>query len=341
MRLLTPSCTFQGGVNRMEKEFVVIVDSMADFEIGYSNPNLVVVETPVMIGGEDYSLKPLDEFYKRQKEVFSLNNQLRRDGKCPVPIKTSCPNPARIEEEMRKILETGRDAIYVATASTLTSAFQSGRLAVDMVMEDGEYSNKAICIDGLSMSALTAVLVKAALKMCDTTYSFLRFIYDRRNDTEHLFTVTEWDAFRDSGRISKSTLAIAELIGFKPMMRFDYDEEGTRKAFCAKKSRQVHKLYEYAINLLKNTIDGNDCMIIHAQNSEGAIKLCEMLAKEVPDLNISFDPEFSRMGQATGVHLGYSAIGLGFLRKRGALENAESHRKQQMQENSIYGYPLI
>lgn len=213
----------------MEKEYVVIVDSMADFEIGYSNPNLVIVETPVMIGGDDYSLTNVDEFYDRQKEVFELNNQLRRSNKSPIPIKTSCPTPGRIEEEMRKILESGRDAIYVATASTLTSAFQSGRLAVDMIEEDGNYKNKAIAIDGLSMSALTAVMVKTALKKCNTTDGFIRFIYDRRNDTEHFFTVTEWDAFRDSGRISKATLAIAELVGFKPMMRFDFDDEGARK----------------------------------------------------------------------------------------------------------------
>ena len=322
------------------KEYCVIVDSMADFEIGYQNPNLVIVETPVMIGGDDYSLADVDEFYDRQREIFELNNQLRRSNKSPIPIKTSCPTPGRIEEEMRKILEDGRDAIYVATASTLTSAFQSGRIAVDMIEEDGNYKNKAICIDGLSMSALTAVMVKTALNKCETTDEFVRFIYDRRNDTEHFFAVTEWDAFRDSGRISPATLAIAELIGFKPMMRFDYDDEGVRKAFCAKKSRHISSLYDYAIRTLRDTIDERYCMIIHAQNPDGALRLRDMLRKAVPDLAISSDVEVNRMGQATGVHLGHSAIGLAFMRRKGEYDNAELHRKIQIPEESIYGYKL-
>lgn len=322
----------------MEKEFVVIVDSMADFEIGYSDPNLVIVETPVMIGGDDYTFADVDDFFNKQKEIFALNNQLRRNNMSPVPIKTSCPTPGRIEEEMRKILEAGKDAIYVASASTLTSAFQSGRLAVDMIEEDGEYENKAICIDGLSMSALTAVMVKEALRACDTTDDFVRFIFDRRNDTEHFFVVTEWDAFRDSGRIPPRTLAIAELVGFKPMMRFDYNEDGVRKAFCAKKGRHINGLYDFAIKSLKSTIDMPRCTILHAQNPEGALRLRDMIQKSVPGLEITFDVETSRMGPATGVHLGYSVVGLGFLRRKNTYENAEFHRSTQVPEESIYGY---
>jgi DegV family protein with EDD domain len=325
-----------------DKSYVVIVDSMADFEVGYKNPNLVIVETPVMIGEEDYTHATPDEFYTRQKEVFKENVKRRQRGAPPIRIQTAAPNPVRIEEEMRKILESGRDAIYVATASTLTSAFQSGRLAVDMINDDDEYENKAIVIDGLSMSALTAVMVRSALEACETTKEFLYYIFCRRNDTEHFFAVREWDAFRDSGRISKKTLMIANLIGFKPLMRFDFNDNGERKAFCEKKSRSFDALIRYASERLRDTICDDDrvCMIVHGQNAEDAMRLKDELSRIVPQLHIWFDPEICRMGPATGVHLGYSAIGLAFLRRPCTYENAERHRDTQIQSEAIYGIDL-
>lgn len=323
----------------MKKEYVVIVDSMADFEIGFSDPNLVIVNTPVTIGGDDYTDATPDDFYKKQKEVFLLNNQLRRSGKCPIPIKTSTPSPMRIYEEMVKIMKTGRDAIYVATASTLTSAYQSGRIAVGMIEDDDEeYEGRAIAIDGLSMSALTAVMVRLALRECNTTDEFVHFIFDRRNDTEHFFIVTEWDAFRDSGRISPGTLAIATLAGFKPLMRFDFNDEGTRKAFAEKKHRSLRKLCQSAIETLIETIDERFCMIIHANNPDGASLMHELLIQQAPDVVPIYNLDKCRMGPATGVHLGHSAIGLAFMRRKGVYDNVELHRKMQLPEEAIYGY---
>ena len=125
------------------------------------------------------------------------------------------------------------------------------------------------------------------------------------------------------------------------MMRFDFDDNGVRKAFCAKKGRHIRGLYDFAIRSLRDTIDERYCMIIHAQNPEGATALRDMLRDAVPNLAISADVETNRMGQATGVHLGYSAIGLAFLRKKGTFENAELHRKIQIPDDSIYGYQAI
>ena len=324
----------------MSREYKVIVDSMADFEIGYENPDVVIVPTPVMIGGEDFTDATPNEFYHRQREVFVENRELRRAGKRTIAIKTSAPNPLFIEEAMLRILAEGKDAIYVATASSLTSAYQSGRIAVNAVNEETDYLNKAICIDGLSMSALTAVMVRLALQTCNTTEEFVRFIVNRRNDTEHFFAVKEWDAFRDSGRISETTLKIAKLVGFKPLMRFDYNEAGERKAFCEQKSRHFRNLCRYAAAKLKETADEQFCMIIHADNLEGASMLKDEISRIAPNITMLYDLKKCRMGPATGVHLGYSAIGLAFMRKPGIYAAAEAHRKNQRLDEAIYGYEL-
>jgi DegV family protein with EDD domain len=315
---------------------------MADFEIGYSNQNLVVVETPVTIGDEDFTFKTPDEFYDEQQMVFEENEGRRYMKEPLIEIRTAAPNISRLVDEMVNILESGKDAIYVSTASTLTSAFESGRNAVDIINEDYDFKNKAIVIDGLSMSALTSVLVQAALESCDTTKEFLYYIFCRRNDTEHFFAVEEWEAFRNSGRISNTTLLIAKIGHFKPLMRFDFLENGERKAFCEKKDIRFRNLMRYAAKALDETIDESVrfCTIIHAQNPEGATMLRDEVLKLRPNLNIRFNLETCRMGPATGVHLGHSAVGLAFMRRPRTYPNAELHRNAQLTSNAIYGYEL-
>ena len=111
-------------MDSMDKEYVIIVDSMADFPIGFKHPDIRIVQTPVTIGEEDFTYADVDTFYNRQ----------RKGGIC----KTAAPIMAEIYQEMREILKSGKDAVYIATASSLTSAFSSGRAACIMIDEDEE-----------------------------------------------------------------------------------------------------------------------------------------------------------------------------------------------------------
>ena len=323
----------------MKREYAVIVDSMADFNIGYSDPDLVIVETPVYVGDFDYTNASPNDFYEKQRQVFELNVTNKERPK--IQIRTSTPNPHRIEEEMKKILQRGKDAIYVSTASSLTAAFTSGMSAVDIIHEEFPMNgHRAIVIDGLSMSALTSILVTAAMDQCETTDSFLSFIFNRRNDTEHFFAINDWEAFKNSGRISKNTLLIAKMTGIKPLMRFDYNEHVERVAFCEKKNRSFRILMEYAARRMVDTIDPMfpTCTIIHADNFAGAEMLYNAVKAVIPDsIKVDYDPQYGRMGPATGVHLGFSAVGLGFIRKKNLYPNAEMHRKTQDPTESIYG----
>ena len=109
----------------MEKSYKVIVDSMADFEIGYSDPDLYIVNTPVTIGDEDCTGISPNDFYKRQREIFEQKLNIR--------IKTDAPKADDLMNAMLDILRSGKDAIYVATASSLTSAFTNGKAAAMVI----------------------------------------------------------------------------------------------------------------------------------------------------------------------------------------------------------------
>ncbi len=315
----------------MEKSYKVIVDSMADFEIGYSDPDLYIVNTPVTIGDEDCTGISPNDFYKRQREIFEQKLNIR--------IKTDAPKADDLMNAMLDILRSGKDAIYVATASSLTSAFTNGKAAA-MVIEDMDekFENRVVVIDGLSMSALTSIMVRLAMRDCKTTDEFLEYIFDRRNDTEHIFIVSDYTAFRYSGRISAAELALLKAAHIKAMMRFDFGDnsEKERYPYAAQKDFVMKKLYKKAIDMMEETIDDRFCMIIHGDNPEGASMLHSMIIERMPDMVALFNEEKTRMGAATGVHLGYTGVGLAYMRKKGIYEAAEKHRKNQFLYECTY-----
>ena len=332
----------------MRKGYVIVTDSTMDFEEGFSNPNIVVIKTPVQVAGEDYTEKTPDEFYQKQREVFNYNRRLREHLKHPdkddfvvtggiKTITTSCPSIGTIESVILNILDSGRDAIYVTMASTLSSTFASAaRIAINDINESGDYENKAIAIDSLCMSAAGSLLLRMAVESCDTTEEVIEYIYQRRNDVEHFFVVEDCSAFRESGRISATILKVIDMLGIKPLMRFDFNREGYREAINAKRSRSLQAAFSYMVDTMQDTIDDLICIVLHADNATGANMLANKIIKLCPEIEVLHGPEF-RMGPAVGVHLGYSAVGLIFMRRPGIYPGAERHRIEQTPESSYYG----
>ena len=322
----------------MEKSFIIVTDSTADFEQGFSSPYIRILNTPVSIGNDDYTDATPDEFYDKQRETFERNKKMKESGSYPIQIKTSSPEIGCIQDALEDILKSGKDAIYATMASTLSSTFvAAARIAVEDINDSGKYENRAICIDTLTMSAAGNMLLKEAVLNCDTTEEVLKFIFERRNDVVHSFATEDLEAFRGSGRYSDATLALARFIGIKPFMMFDFNESGERKAFCYKKARSVKQLCVAMAKNLIETIDKKVCIVLHAQNLPAAKTLVETLKRMVPDLKIITGENY-RMSPAVGVHLGYSAFGLIFMRKPGICEGAEVHRTIQTMEESVFGF---
>jgi hypothetical protein len=119
-------------------------------------------------------------------------------------------------------------------------------------------------------------------------------------------------------------------------MRFDFNRDGYREAINTKKMRSMQANVSCMINLMKDTIDDLICIVPYADNATGANMLANRIMKLCPEIEVLSGPEF-RMGPAVGVHLGYSAVGLIFMRRPGIYPGAEKHRKEQTPESSYYG----
>lgn len=320
------------------KQYKIICDSTSDFEIGYRNPNIVIINTPVFIGQTEYTDKTPDEFYERQREAF-LDNAISSE-QFKTRISTSTPPLGEIEDAMREILEGGQDAIYATMASTLSSTFKAAQIICEDLNDEG-FEHRAICIDTLCMSAAGSMLLRTAVEKCDTTEEVLRFILDKRYDIEHLFAVEEFEAFKGSGRYPDTLLSLLQSVHAKPLMRFDFISDGSRHPFHDKMSLSMKLICKRMVNLLKETADPEhkDVIVLHAQNQAAENTLINTVRQKAPDFNLMTGSDF-RMGPAVGVHLGHTAIGMIFFRQKGTYENAEKARRELRLEDSLYGYEL-
>lgn len=326
----------------MSKEYEVVVDSLADVPLNNKNQAIHVVNVPVLIGDEDYTDATPDRFYDRQMQVEVMNRELVKQGKTPVPIRSASPSPTKIKKALEEILSRGKDAIYVATSSALTSTYIGSRGAVELIEESGKYQNKAIAIEGGSMSVLTYLLVRTAMHYCESTDEFIRWIYQHRVDTAHFFVVSNFNALRNSGRVPNSELASGrDTLGTKPLLKFDFDGAGSRRVSCEMRSDNSRKLFTHAAEIMKLNISPatDECIIVHAQNPTGAMQLYETVLEVCPTISAEVGISY-RMGPATGVHLGYSAVGLAYIRRQHVDSNVEFARSLQNPDELIYGYEL-
>lgn len=326
----------------MSKEYEVVVDSLADVPLNNKNQAIHVINVPISIGDEDYTDVTPDQFYDRQMQIDVMNRELIRQDKDPIRIQSASPSPTKIKKALEEILRRGKDAIYVATSSALTSAYLGGRGAVELIKESGKYSNQAIAIDGGSMSVLTYLLVRTAMHYCDSTDEFVRWVFQHRVDTAHFFVVSNLNALSSSGRVRQSELSSGrDILGTKPLLKFGFDGSGARGVSCEMRSDNSHRLFMRAAEIMRMNISPStdECIVIHAQNPTGAMQLYETVLEVCPAISVEEGTSY-RMSPATGVHLGYSAVGLAYIQRPHVDANAEFARSLQNSDELIYGYEL-
>lgn len=324
----------------MDREYMFIVDSTADFEFGLIDPNVLVINTPVMIGDEDFTNRTPDAFYERQEEI---QNPKKGEEKSDLKIKTSTPALSSIRDAFIEVLSRGKDAIYATMSSTLSSTFQSAAIICREINESGEFNRRAICVDTLSMSAGISFLVRQAIRCSETTYQAIEFIFTRRHDIVHLFAVENLTSLIDSGRLNHMVGTLATLMKLKPMIAYEFNSEGHREAMLVARSRKVDDICKRMIRTMVSTIERvpileeKQVYLLHANNPEAFLRLYDLAIRE--DVAVIDRTPFKkqladihRMGPAVGVHLGYSAFGMIYMRKPDSHPGAKAHLLLQHKE---------
>ena len=138
---------------------------------------------------------------------------------------TSAISVGVFDEAMRKILDSGRDVLYLAFSSALSTTYQSAVIAADDLRE-AYPGRKIFVVDTLSASLGQGLLVylcvqeKRKGKTIDQVHVFAE---ETKAKVCHWFTVDDLNHLKRGGRVSAAAALLGTMLSIKPIITFSDD----------------------------------------------------------------------------------------------------------------------
>lgn len=198
------------------RDFVIMTDSCCDLTAQMADElGLVVLPLSLLIGedtyrnyldGRDIGFK---EFYDRV-----------RGGAMP---STSAVSVGDFEDAMRPILSEGKDILYLAFSSALSTTYQSAVIASEELKQEFPDA-KIYTVDSKAASLGQGLYVylcaqqKLAGKSIDEVYAYAE---DVKLKICHWFTVDDLNHLKRGGRVSAATALVGTMLSIKPVLHVD------------------------------------------------------------------------------------------------------------------------
>ena len=287
------------------RDFVILTDSSCDLPAQMARElGLEVAPLHLELEGKDYrnlldgSEIGFEEFYDKV-----------RGGAMGT---TSAVSVGGFAEQMRPILEAGKDILCLSFSSGLSTTYQSAAIAAqDLGAEFPEA--KIFVVDTLSASLGQGLLVylcakeKAAGKSIEQVRDFAE---QTKLHLCHWFTVDDLNHLKRGGRISAATAMFGTMLAIKPVMHMDdaghlvpvSKARGRRASLMA----LVDEMEKRAIEPEHQTV-----FISHGDCRDDA----ELVANEVRRRFGTQDITIHFVGPVIGSHTGCGVVALFFLGK--------------------------
>ena len=286
----------------MSKEYVIMTDSSCDLPQELADQlGLEVLPLEVMADGNNYR-NWLDGREIGFKEFYKL----AREGK---ELKTSAVNTAAFEEKMEKLLEEGKDILYIGFSAGLSTTYNSGEAAARELRE--KYLDRKIyTVDTLAASLGQGMIIYYAAKKKEagaTIEEVRDFVENEKLHMCHWFTVDDLNYLKRGGRISAATAAVGTMLSIKPVMHMD--NEGHLVAVGKARGRKAAlcQLLD-TMGELGEGLEGQTTFICHSDCMDDAQYVASQMKERfgVAQVNINW------IGPVIGAHTGPGTIGIFF-----------------------------
>lgn len=192
---------------------------------------------------------------------------------------TACPSPAAFARAFEKV----DCSVCFTISSNLSGTYNAAVLARDMVLE--EHPEKKICvIDSRSTAGAMVLLTRKAQSLLevedpdfDKVCEELR-IYQASLRT--VFTLECFDNLIKNGRMRPLVGNLLHTLGIHVIA--DATPQGT--IHVSGKARGEAKTYQAIVDLMRQSkdCDGAEVVLSHCENLPGALKLKELILRELP-----------------------------------------------------------
>lgn len=289
--------------------YVLISDNTCDLEDSfYEKHNIDTLMLPYSIDDVVYTKETAVSF----KEFYDSI----RNGKMPT---TMACNPEDYMNGFRPHLENGKDVLYLAFSSGLSSSYSNSVLAANELMEEFP-DRKIIVVDSLCASGGEGLLLYKAIEKRDSGASMeelAEYIDSIKLNVCHYFTVNDLFHLHRGGRVSKATAIVGTLINVKPVLHVN--DEGKLVSLFNVRGRK--KSLQSLISAMEDStkepkVENDVCVITHGDCEDEANALAEELKTKfgVKEVLVSY------ASQTIGSHTGPGLIALFFMGNNRNLE---------------------
>ncbi len=282
------------------KDFVIMTDS--DTEIPYSfalEHEIPVFLMPYTIDGEE---KLYDLGYKT--DLTDFYNRVANGSE----VSTATRSPEDIKEFYEKILEQGKDVLYLCFSSALSGHYNLACMAAKEALENYPDSRIEI-VDTLGISMGAGLIVYNAVIKKEEGQSLddiKKWVEDNRLRALHYFSVDDLMYLKRTGRLSSVSAALGTLLKLKPILKCD--KEG--KIVVCDKVKGSKSILKYFLKVVEDNYDENDetttrvMSILHANNLEAA-----QAFKDIIEERFNFkDIILQEVGPVIGAHTGPGVV---------------------------------
>lgn len=288
--------------------FQVFVDSAANIPAEIVKKyGIHVISFVNHINGEDIVNFDINLNQEEEREKGKQYYEAVRSG---ARVKTSLINTADFIAHFTPVLEAGEDIMYFSLSKNISGTYNAACLAAEELKEQFP-ERKLRLIDSLNASLAQGILAIYATEMRNSGMEFemIGDILDRQVPRMNgIFTVGDLKYLSNTGRISKTTASVGNILNIKPILRGNRDGYIVESKKCRGRKKSLDTLVELVCDNIENPED-QIIGIAHADAYEESLYVMEEIQKRIKVrefINTSYD-------YCTGSHVGPDTIALFFM----------------------------
>ncbi len=278
----------------MEQSYVIFSDISADIPAGYAKENDIrFISMRYSLGDEDRVCEEIET-----EEVLKQFYNGQRNGDL---TRTSQISPQVYMDVFTLVLREGKDILYLALSSGLSSTYQSSCLAAGQLKEQFP-EREIVCVDSLAATGGMGLLLEAAVQnrkegMAPAENG--KWLEDNRLKVCHWFMVEDLMYLKRGGRVSAATAVVGSALNIRPVLKIE--EDGTLKNFAKARGtkRALNSLVDY-YEAAGDKKPGERVYILHADSQENA----EYLEEKVKQINPQCSVTKMMLSPIIGAHTG-------------------------------------
>ncbi len=283
-------------------DYILFTDSGCDISpdllnqwgVPFANMTFIFEGDPTEYINSDLSCK---DFYARMRQGETA--------------KTAAINAATFTQAFVPILEEGKDILYVAFSSGLSTTVNSAHMAAEELKE--QYPDrKIVIVDTLAASAGGGLMVYMAVqKKLEGASLEENAAYIESLIPQHCiwFTVDDLEYLKRGGRVSPLAALAGGLLGIKPILQMDDEGHLIKVSTVRGRKKAIEALADKYTEL--STDPANPIFISHAECEEDAHLLADML-KQKHGVDVTLITE---IGPIIGSHAGPGTLAVFFVGK--------------------------